>query len=469
MATGSNTVSVNVKMFSVGELGDCFWLKFVNGAKESNMLIDCGSFRNSDKSKKRLKQIVKYIRQQLNGRPLDVVVGTHQHNDHVSGFVHCEDLFEGMVGETWLSWLDDPRDRLAANIKRDHQNLTDNVRKIARQLSGQLRTPVGITESDTLGLYAAQDGDGPEIPAKGIATLKKLPEKGVTYLRPGQALPMPGMPDEAVKIYVLGPPRNQDLLFDKDPKKSETYDPHLATANINAGRLLAALEHVSDEGIDRSEIQFPFSSYHKKSGPNQHNKDILSLYKRDSWRMIERDWLETASRLALYLDSYTNNSSLVLAIQLVKSGKVLLFAADAQTGNWLSWYDIDWKNIDAAFSTEALLQNTVLYKVGHHGSHNATLVKSLEAMNHPELVAMIPVDETDPNITKEDGWKMPAKNLFQRLKEKTRNRVLRMDQGFAKECDPRKTTYKGGWSDIPKKYWPGIDETNGFVEYTVFG
>ena len=30
-------------------------------------------------------------------------------------------------------------------------------------------------------------------------------------------------------------------------------------------------------------------------------------------------------------------------IELLKSGKVLLFAADAQTGNWLSWADVKWQ------------------------------------------------------------------------------------------------------------------------------
>jgi hypothetical protein len=40
-----------------------------------------------------------------------------------------------------------------------------------------------------------------------------------------------------------------------------------------------------------------------------------------------------------------------------------------------------------------LFANTVLYKIGHHGSHNATLrEKGLEMMNHPELVAMFPVE-----------------------------------------------------------------------------
>ena len=61
-----------------------------------------------------------------------------------------------------------------------------------------------------------------------------------------------------------------------------------------------------------------------------------------------------------------------------RRGKVLLFAADAQTGNWSSWADVKWD--DPGVSTDDLLARTVFYKVGHHASHNATLVAAFEKM-----------------------------------------------------------------------------------------
>ena len=81
---------------------------------------------------------------------------------------------------------------------------------------------------------------------------------------------------------------------------------------------------------------------------------MMSRYRHrdDAWRRIDTDWLNQAGTLALYLDSLTNNSSLALAIELVDSGKVLLFAADAQTGNWLSWQEITWR--DPTVSTDDL-------------------------------------------------------------------------------------------------------------------
>jgi hypothetical protein len=56
-----------------------------------------------------------------------------------------------------------------------------------------------------------------------------------------------------------------------------------------------------------------------------------------SWRRIDQDWLLSAARLSLQMDSATNNTSLVLAFEFIETGEVLLFAADAQIGSWKSW------------------------------------------------------------------------------------------------------------------------------------
>ena len=64
-----------------------------------------------------------------------------------------------------------------------------------------------------------------------------------------------------------------------------------------------------------------------------------------SWRQIEDDWLGGAETLGLALDSATNNTSLVLAIEVKASKQVLLFPADAQVGNWLSWQNVEWDHV----------------------------------------------------------------------------------------------------------------------------
>jgi hypothetical protein len=149
----------------------------------------------------------------------------------------------------------------------------------------------------------------------------------------------------------------------------------------------------------------------------------------NTWQRIDHDWLLSVAQLGLQLDSATNNTSLVLAFELGDHGPVLLFAADAQIGSWKSWLTLP------EFDTAALLRRTVFYKVGHHGSHNATLKEGgLEAMDSPGLVAAIPVNQDFANNSKH--WQMPAPPLYARLKERTRGRILRADATWPTPHDP---------------------------------
>jgi hypothetical protein len=143
----------------------------------------------------------------------------------------------------------------------------------------------------------------------------------------------------------------------------------------------------------------------------------------------------------LQLDSMTNNSSLVLAIERVADGKVLLFPADAQQGNWLSWHvpEMKWTIPAPSGGTRTvtasdLLSRTVFYKVGHHSSHNATARgKGLELMTRSdELVAFIPVDRAIAlKRNPKDSWQMPARPLYRELLKKCQGRVARSDTGWA--------------------------------------
>jgi hypothetical protein len=98
-------------------------------------------------------------------------------------------------------------------------------------------------------------------------------------------------------------------------------------------------------------------------------------------------------------------------------------------GNWESWHDHTWVVGNHEIKAADLLARTVLYKVGHHGSHNATLSdKGLELMTNADLVALLPVDEYIAHEKKR--WtKMPFQPLLNRLAEKTAKRILRPDKG----------------------------------------
>lgn len=439
------SVSVNIKMYRVGELGDCFLLRFSNGQEKSHVLIDCGSFRNGKNSIERMKTIAADIKSKLGTNSLNVIAGTHQHNDHLSGFVHAQKTFAEIKPEQiWLSWLDNPDNKQAAKIGQDYNNYLTQLRLIYQQL--QLKAFNGNKVKDKvgeiLGFYgvnevsnkvnAKTDKLPPDLPAQAVEILRNLGKKAPKYLSPGEVFNLPGLTANTVKVYVLGPPMNEDLLYDKDPNKNETFDPELALKSTQATKLLSALKNINQGGIGKTdEDPYPFNEPYRNSENYQAVWD--SYYKKDdAWRQIDEDWLNQAERLALWLDGYTNNSSLVLAFEIVKSNKVLLFAADAQTGNWSSWKEVKWKKMPKDFNWLSLMRNTVLYKTGHHGSHNATLVDGLNNMTHDELVVMIPVDKRDGNITKKNGWRMPAENLFKELKKRSQDRVILMDDGVLK-------------------------------------
>jgi hypothetical protein len=126
------------------------------------------------------------------------------------------------------------------------------------------------------------------------------------------------------------------------------------------------------------------------------------------------------------MNSMTNNLSLVLAIEFIKSGKVLLFPGDAEFGSWKSWHGIDWEAKVKKLTTENLLNRVVFYKVAHHLSHHGTARSiGLDMMTDPELVAMATLDyDVIP-----PGWKstMPNVGIIKDLLEKTKGRTIVMN------------------------------------------
>jgi hypothetical protein len=245
------------------------------------------------------------------------------------------------------------------------------------------------------------------------------------------------------RVYVLGPPEDPDFIKKRLSKK-ETYEGAAHHGFSLADSFLAAVEDDDADPLAR-ERALPFD---KRHGVPVAEAKKMKFFKerygfgttgREHWRRIDHDWLNMVGELALHLDSYTNNTCLALAIELVESGKVLLFPGDAQVGNWLSWGELSWKVREPGgglrtVNVDDLLSRTVLYKVGHHGSHNATLrEKGLEKMESPDLVAMIPVHR---KTAQDQKWEFPYNHLWERLKVKARGRVLLADAKGLQEIEP---------------------------------
>jgi hypothetical protein len=76
--------------------------------------------------------------------------------------------------------------------------------------------------------------------------------------------------------------------------------------------------------------------------------------------------VEQRLEIVRILDDAMNNTSLILLFEV--GGKKFLFPGDAQIENW----NYALKDSPAAAANRTLLEGTDFYKVGHHGSLNAT-------------------------------------------------------------------------------------------------
>lgn len=451
--------TITVRMYR-GILGDCFLLIHEHNGDINRLLIDCGVLQGVAGAKNRMVEIARDIARTC-GNVLDLVVVTHEHHDHLSGFNYARDIFFAetlTIKRLWLAWTENPVDEqarrlrqrftkaktalaLAAGINGESAFGASEVRRRQLETVRALTNFIGPIEGSGLEAAGAMTG------AKVLDLLKtKVGAEGTRYLEPGQCVRVRG--DDGLRAFVLGPPRSEERLRKDRPSAGSAKEVYLtvlddafAVESVARAKLAVQSSGNRDEVADSNEL-VPFARPHQRSIEAARNDetsthegetkpspepDVEELYfdPENKARAIDDDWFDAAETLALKLDSDTNNTSLVLAFEL-SDGQVLLFPGDAQVGNWLSWRDQTYsrKDMDGPLPVDELLRRVTLYKVGHHASHNATLRKlGLEKMTDPRLIAMIPVVE---EIARQQGesWKMPYGPLYDELMHKTSGRVL---------------------------------------------
>lgn len=448
----SKAESCRIRMYRHG-LGDCFLLSF---AKERggyfHVLIDCGLIGVATNPKETMTTVVRNIAQATSGH-LDLVVLTHEHWDHVSGLSEqqAQAIFEKNleVERVWYAWTEDKNNKLGQKLRQEREAKARAIHRAAKALQGDS----GARIASLLTFFGIENAITEPLASNGEKTIGKV-RKAFDYLAGRRGIEVsychPTDKPRALSgvagllVYVLGPPESESLIKRSDPTAlgKEVYE--IAPGLALEDNLLAAFARFAQDGADvpKDGRDCPFDSYLQRQPVESSalQKLIADTWdqQNDWYRKIENDWMNAAESLALALDKHTNNTSLVLAFEFTESGKVLLFAADAQVGNWLSWQDLAWEvpNGDKVRTVTGpdLLNRTVLYKVGHHGSHNATLRdKGLEQMVSPELIALVPVNKQQ---AQKNRWmEMPFNNLIARLQEKTRGRVIQSDSAMSAPGD----------------------------------
>jgi hypothetical protein len=413
-----------VRMYRQG-LGDCFLISLPRTDRSDRpfyVMIDCGVVLGTPDPKPIMTQVIEDIVHETGGA-IDLLVATHEHWDHLSGFVQAKESFDKLkVGEVWLAWTEDPADELTKKLKEEKGLALASLRMGLSHLQLGGDTDGAAELNGILEFFGA---------AKGATTGDALDNVRAKAAKPRYCLPTdpPLVPTGTnARFYVLGPPHDETMLRKINPsgRNKETYG--LALGNFQMF-LDGAGTALGDIDVDRPfDQQYEIPFVYAQSAPEleffrQHYWQSNNAAP-DNWRRIDSDWLDGASNLALQLDSLTNNTSLVLAIELA-DGDVLLFAADAQVGNWLSWQERSWTVDGKTVTGPDLLKRAILYKVGHHGSHNATLrEQGLEQMKALR-VAMIPVDHA--MAVKKRWGKMPLDELVDALKKQAKGVMLRVD------------------------------------------
>jgi hypothetical protein len=308
----------------------------------------------------------------------------------------------------WVAWTEDETDELAKALRKDHDQAVAAVAASAQAvaMAGSPDRAQGLL--DVLGLLGAA-GEKTKA-ALDIAKAKVPKGQKPRYWRPtDRPFQVPGTD---IRIFALGPPHDLALIRKTLPSKShpETFELALDGRGIFPLGVKSALDFC-DEDVPFAD-RWTISLEQARAVPFFQTHYWSPLGESADGRRIDSDWLGLADDLALALQSATNNTSLVLAIEF-GGGDVLLFAGDAQVGNWLSWQNLKWPNMTGP----DLLARTVFYKVGHHGSHNATLrEKGLEMMTKLRI-AVIPVDQ---QVAIKMRWgAMPLESLVAALSKQT--------------------------------------------------
>ena len=491
---------VKVRMYRQGH-GDCFLLAFPGShGRAVYVLIDCGYKPGSNSHTfglSKIDDIVASILEATNGH-LDLVVITHEHQDHVNSlWKKNEPYFDRFtVGAAWLAWTEDPEDDLANELRRRHHDqllglvaarnqLAANNKAVA-MLDELLSLELGVDAPGQFATAAAEKKDPKKsINKQGIRLIKdKATAKNTRYILPHkEIMSIPSV--EGVRIFAFGPPHSADLIKDEDPQGSEAFPGKAISAYSS---FFAAARGAS--GGDEQKL-LPFSRrfsvplkdafrhaeygefFRKQYGEGAGSKDGDRSPDDAPWRRIDQDWLNSAEELALVLNRGINNTSLVLAFELQKSKKVLLFVGDAQRGNWISWTKGGWKDGEHTITVRDLMSRTVLYKVGHHGSHNATLNGTVESdypnlawMGHgrygTEFTAMITAVREWAYTMQDPPWRHPLKSIKNALLAKANGRVFQTD---TPQLTPPSNGANPDWQDFLRRTY--VDPRGLYFEYEV--
>lgn len=445
---------ISLRVYPVG-FGDCFLLGFhYTGGDDRFVLIDFGSTELTRKRMPRSREFLDYMKKVADdiatrcgrgngkGGQLHAIIATHRHADHINGFTTktkpeapeasgdvIRSLKPRFVVQPWTEDPDlDPKALAPAKaaeiggargftaLLAGMQSAAAGIVEEAVRLGAKRMAPAGASEESASGAAEAP-GPGRSQRVAFVGQIRFLGEDNIANLSAVQNLiamakakgskalylhadakadlNLPG-----VKTHVLGPPTL---------KQSEAIRKMRSADDVEFWMLLGATgtRFTASGGV-------PFPGRDCVDGA--HVPDH-ARWLRDHVRSARA---ETLLGIVRTLDKQMNNTSLILVFEV--GGARLLFPGDAQLENWQ--YAL------ANPEYRKLLAGTTLYKVGHHGSRNATpkaglwnhFAKRSARKDAVERMWSVVSTMADKHGTT-DATKVPRKTLVDALKSATNFRT----------------------------------------------
>ena len=355
---------LTIRSYQVG-FGDCFLLTFEYPAgtiEPLHVLVDCGSTGMPKKfAAAGLPAVAKAIAKDC-GNKLTAVIATHRHADHINGFATAAsgkgpgDTLRALKPELVLQpWTEDPKveedarspgvaapgnrkgfgpAKFVAGLNGMHEFaalILHDVKRLGRTLPVRTAAQLNFLGEDNLKNAAA---------VKNLMTMGKTSEYLSYGNKTGLEKLLPG-----VKVRVLGPPT---------PKQYPEVEKQRSKDNAEFWHILGATAHRLTAAHAAAPFAARFAAKSRPAGVTWFIPRIISAH------------AEQRLELVRILDDVMNNTSLILLFEIGKMK--FLFPGDAQIENWS--YAL--KAAPNAAANRTLLAATDFYKVGHHGSLNAT-------------------------------------------------------------------------------------------------